>query len=352
MVVTRFVVVAALLFAAEPAMAFDEPATGNGPAGSETFHDFTNARLPEHQPAPASIFLLGDPRFEIREQATRALELAGIAAVAPLCEAAAGENLEITCRAIKSLSAILDTNDDATFDAAELALEQLEASTNRSAARRAVVALASQPVRRWKRAVVRLHLLGGGVKSMNRADAGLPDPNPDLGGNLPTHVILGESWSGGSAGLVNIKRLMYSLQVLVYSGRMPPIPLPLPVYVIDGADVSPEALADLQQSLPGLEIQSRGRARLGVFCSSRIGPCAITDIERNSAAERAGLRKLDVVIRYDGETVDDFEQLTRITRGHKVTDRIKLEVQRDGEIVELEAELSGWDELEPKPKEK
>ena len=350
MVVTRFVVVAALVFAAEPAMAVDEPATGNDLAGSETFHDFTNVRLAEHKPAPASILLLSDPRFEIREAATRALEQAGIAAVAPLREAAAGENLEITCRAIKSLSAILDTNDDATFDAAELALEQLEASTNRSAARRAVVALASQPVRRWKRAVVRLNLLGGGVKSKNRADAGLPDPNPDLGGNLPTHVILGEKWRGGNEGLINVKRLVYALQVLVNSQRLPP--LPLPVYVIDGAEVSPEALADLQQSLPGLEIQSRGRARLGVFCSSRIGPCAITDIERNSAAERAGLRAHDIVVRYDGETVDDFEQLTRITRGHKVADRIKLEVQRDGEIVELEAELSGWDELEPKPKEK
>jgi hypothetical protein len=267
-----------------------------------------------------------------------------------LREAAAGENLEITCRAIRSLAAILDTNDEATFDAAELALEQLEASTNRSAARRAAVALALHPVRRWSRAVARFNLQGGGIKCSDRAETGRLDPDPEFGKNVPTHVILGENWTGGSAGMANVKRLMHALQGLVQSGRMPPVPVPLPVYVIDGADVSPEALEDLQQSLPGLEIQSRGRARLGVFCESRIGrPCTISGIERNSAAERAGLRRFDIVVRYDGETIEDFEQLTRITRRHKVADRIKLEVQRGDEVVEVEAELSGWNELEPRP---
>lgn len=344
-------VIAALLFAIPPAMSFDEPATGNGPAGAAQVRGSTETRLPDRVPALASIPRLGDPRFEVREEATRALEQGGIAAIGPLREAAAGENLEITCRAIRSLASIFDTSDDATFDAAEEALEQLEASANRSAARRAAVALASQPVRRWKRAVVRFNLLGGGVKWKGRNDMELPEPNPELGGELvPTHVILKEKWSGGGGGLVNIKRMNYAL--FAYYGLMSPAPRPLPVYAIDGADVPPEALEELQQSLPGLEISSRGRARLGVSCDARAGPCMISGIERNSAAEKAGLRALDVVVRYDGETVDTFDQLTQITRRHKVADRIKLEVLREGQIVELEAELSGWDDAEPVPKPK
>lgn len=226
-----------LFFAIEPIRAFDAPAT-----------------------PLASIHRLGDPRFEVREQATKALEQAGIAAIAPLRDAAAGENLEVTSRAIKSLAAILDTDDEATFDAAEAALEQLEASSNSSAGRRAFAALASQPVRRWSRAVARLNLQGGGIKPRTRGESGPPELHAETGGvALPESVILGPNWNGGEAGLTNVKRLTYALRAAVNSNAIAPIPLPLPLYVIDGAKIAPEALEELQQSLPGLEIQERGR---------------------------------------------------------------------------------------------
>ena len=351
MAVTRIVAVAAVLFTARPATAFGDPVTGDTPVRSET-NGSTGAPLQIIAPTQASITLLADPRFEIREQATRALEKAGLAAIAPLREAAAGENLEVTSRAIRSLASILDTDDDATFDAAEGALEQLESSTNRSAARRAEMALGSQSLRRWKRAVVRLNRLGAGVEWRNRSELGLPEHNSESGGNLvPANVMLFEKWSGGSAGLINIKRLMLALNRLVESQKLPPMNLPLPVYVIDGADVSPEALDDLRRSLPGLEIQERGRAKLGVLCESGAGPCTILRVVPNQAAEKAGLQRNDIVVSYDGESVANFEQLTQITRRHKVADRVKIEVQRDGQIVELEAELMGWDDAGTKPKE-
>ena len=53
---------------------------------------------------------------------------------------------------------------------------------------------------------------------MERTETGLPETNPELSGSfIPTHVILHERWSGGSAGLVNIKRMNYSLKVLAIS---------------------------------------------------------------------------------------------------------------------------------------
>lgn len=340
-----------LLCTVDRSSVFGEPPEQAGAAENKTVDNLSNTRLPG--PVLAAISRLGDPRFEIREQATTALEQAGIVAIAPLRDAAAGDNLEITCRAIKSLSTILDTNDDAAFDTAEAALEQLESSANPSASRRAALALDSQPARRWKRAVARLNLLGGGVKGMERTDAALPEANLELGvGFIPTHVILHDRWSGGSAGLLNIKRMNYALKVLALSGQVQTVSWPLPVYVIDGAVVPPQALEELQQSLPGLDIQARGPARLGVKCDRTIGPCFISEIERNSGAEKAGLRRGDFVVRYDGETVSNFEQLTQITRRHKAADRVKLGVERDGQMVELEVELSGWDDFKPKPKEK
>src|SRR5262245_56753976 len=46
----------------------------------------------------ALVARLGDPQFTLREEAAKKLEQAGIDAVAPLEAAAAGENLEVTCR--------------------------------------------------------------------------------------------------------------------------------------------------------------------------------------------------------------------------------------------------------------
>lgn len=351
--VIRILLTASVLFIVRPAAAFDGPAVGVGAAGTKKVGTPDGPGRPIPAPVGATISRLGDPRFEVREQATKALEQAGIIAIAPLRDAAAGDNLEITCRAIKSLAAILDTDDDATFDAAETALEQLEASANASAARRAAVALESQPLRRLNRSVARLNLLGGGVRRMKRTGLGLPESNSEPGAVfVPTHVILLDRWTGGSAGLVNIKRMNSSLKVLADTGQIQMISWPLPLYVIDGANVSPEALEELQHSLPGLNIEPRGPARLGVTCERRLGECVIDGIEENSGAERAGLRKSDVVVRYDGETVESFDQLTQITRRHKAADRVKLGVQREGEFVELEIELSGWDEFKPRANEK
>lgn len=85
------------------------------------------------------------------------------------------------------------------------------------------------------------------------------------------------------------------------------------------------------------------------------GVCTIYLVEPEKAAAKAGLRGGDVVVRYDGETVTNFDQLTQITRRHKPGDRVKIDIRRDGQMVELEAELSDWTDLAvlgPKPKEK
>jgi serine protease Do len=75
----------------------------------------------------------------------------------------------------------------------------------------------------------------------------------------------------------------------------------------------------------------------------------VSGIERDSAVERAGMHRGDTIVSYDGEQLDDFSQLTEITRRHKVGDRVVLEVLRNGDLIPLEAQLSGWEESEPKP---
>lgn len=282
----------------------------------------------------AAVSRLGDARFEIREEATNELGRAGSSAIEPLLAAAMGENLEVIWRAVKALGRILDTEDEATFDAAEGALERLESSSNRSAARRASAALDLHPDRRWKRGMARFEAAGGWVARMDKG---------------PTYLVVGPEWNAGPAGLVNVKRMDSALQAKGTADHR------IGVYVVDGCGIPLQAVDEIQHSLRIMEFASRGRARLAVSFSFdfRGRAASVSKIESDAAeATRLNLKEGDVIVKYDGETLIDFDHLTRITRRHEVGDRLPVEVLRNGEAVEFEIELTGWKKPESKAPEK
>jgi hypothetical protein len=183
-------------------------------------------------------------------------------------------------------------------------------------------------LRRWKRAIVRIRELGGGIKRIdpNGMDKDVLDASPEEYPSLM--VILDETWKGGGAGFVNVKRLAVRT------------PLPL-VYVIKGANVPGEAVASVQRAIPPLRIEFRGSALLGIRCEAR-GACRVDLVEPNSAAQRAGIQSGDVILKYDGETLSSFDRLIEITSSHKPGDRVELEVRRGESTITLEARLTGW----------
>lgn len=293
--------------------------------------------------ALAWIAELGSPRFEVREAATTHLEQAGIEAVEPLLAAAEADSLEVTCRAVRALGSIFESADDDTFDAAELALEKLAESSNRSAARRATMVLYpenavapqdndSQRLRRRKRAIVRIRALGGIVQ---RPKA---DPKAErvrlIGPRVAQLiVVLGDDWKGGGAGLVNVKRLAarYSLPQL---------------YVTSGSRVPADALDSLRRALPNLKIEERG-PQLGISCLDEFENCEVTYVKPECAADKAGIRTGDVIVRYDGESLKNFRSLIDITQRHKAGDKLAVEVRRNGEPLKLEVQLTGWEDPDP-----
>jgi hypothetical protein len=323
------------------------PAIGGGPPGGEDApaevespRDPASMRAERRQAAASLILQLASLRYEIREEATKKLEKLGIDAVEPLFAAAAGENLEVTCRAIRALAAIYDSEDDAAFDAAEIALEQLAESPNRSAAQRAAAVLSPQElfwtldadkrrIRRWKRAIARIRELGGIVNAVDSATGQarqIAEPSGDEAVQLM--VVLEAGWKGGGAGLVNLKRMAVR------------VPWPM-VYVIDGVSLPPGALDNLQRAVPQMRIEGRGRALLGISCPLD-RPCRVGRVQPDSAADKAGIQVGDVILKYDGELLEGFERLIEITGAHKPGDRVELEVRRGEATIRLEARLTGW----------
>ena len=62
-------------------------------------------------------------------------------------------------------------------------------------------------------------------------------------------------------------------------------------------------------------------------------------ISPDSAAEDAGLREGDKIVRFDGQPVATFDDVTTLIRASRVGDEVTFEVLRGGEVVVMTAEL-------------
>jgi predicted metalloprotease with PDZ domain len=81
------------------------------------------------------------------------------------------------------------------------------------------------------------------------------------------------------------------------------------------------------------------RGYLGVFLAERDGRVEVLRVEEGSPADRSGLRAGDLVLQVDGEKVESAADVTRLVRGHRPGESVRLGTERDGQAVERVAEL-------------
>ncbi|MGQ0636195.1 MAG: PDZ domain-containing protein [Planctomycetaceae bacterium] len=281
---------------------------------------------PARRPPPTAaeirhwIGQLASDSFEARDRATKELESAGAAAIAPLAAAAETGELEVTYRAVRALETIAHRGAGSEFEEAQGVLERLAESKRRSVARRAATALAGLTEVRHRHALARVFELGA-----RRHESPLSKVLVAVDeGDEPVELIIDRRWKGGDEGIINLRRI----------ARLDTI------YVIDGAPVTDEVLARLQAALPRLQVQRRGEAMLGVSCDH--ATCQIQTVADGSAAARAGLERGDRIVKYDGEDVGTFSRLIEMTRKYRAGDKIKLEVIRAGMPMAIEVELGEW----------
>lgn len=62
-------------------------------------------------------------------------------------------------------------------------------------------------------------------------------------------------------------------------------------------------------------------------------------VSENSPAEKAGLKKGDIIVKFDGKTIESIEEFMEGLSGHKPGDNIELGIKRDGEEKSLKATL-------------
>lgn len=90
------------------------------------------------------------------------------------------------------------------------------------------------------------------------------------------------------------------------------------------------------------------RAMLGVITEGDEKGAEIQSITKESAAEKAGLKKGDIIVKIDNRKIDGAEDVTDAIRSHKPGDKISITYLRDNKENNATAELGRWKGIDVK----
>ncbi len=363
---------------------------------------FSGGFVPSTAPAsgPAGEEIVGwvqdldSDRFLRREVATEQLIQAGREAIEAVVQALDTNNLEVTTRGVYVLQELALRPEEATADAARAALERVAQPRVTSAARRASEALARLDRIRHERAMTELQRLGATLGS--QASVWGMQVVERLS------IEIGESWRGEAADLARLRDLKnvdevilnhtdVDDEVLRFVGQMggltvirlryarisdagleaiqsleglrrlsilyaPISDAAVPQLValqnlnhlqLYGTELSESGGEQLAQGLPGAELDIRpGGGFLGIGTDPTRPGCVIYTVRSNTAAEKAGLRVNDVILKYDGTQVEDFTHLTSLIAENKPGDTVPIEIARGEQRLTKDVRLGDWERVD------
>jgi len=302
------------------------------------------------RPAPTAaeianwILQLNNDRYLVREQATRHLHDAGLAALDQLQAAADADAPEPADRSVWILRRLSNAKDTSLK---RQALEHLANLTKRpqvaAAARDTLVAI------RHQEAVEAIEQLGGNYverEFMVQATIG-------RAGRLD----LDSRWHGGDAGLVHLRHLNGTQVIRVcgtdISAEALVNELPhcesLQLVWLYGTKLTSDDVAKLRKVLPArVEIDYRKGALLGVASTmpDGPGPAVVRQVTDGSAAALAGIQPGDVIHKFNGEALANFKALTQKIGDKRPGDEVTLSVIRNGKPMDFRVTLGQWKTLE------
>jgi serine protease Do len=88
--------------------------------------------------------------------------------------------------------------------------------------------------------------------------------------------------------------------------------------------------------------EDENRAMLGVVTEKTEKGARINSVSKESGAEKAGLKKNDIITKIDDAKIDDTEDVSMAVKKHKPGDKVNITVLRDGKEQKFTAELGKW----------
>jgi hypothetical protein len=329
-------------------------------------------------------------RFIVRELATENLLQAGVDVIEHVAAAAKGPSLEVGARCVYVLRELALARDRVTESAAREALGQLARDSEAPAGQRAARTLITLRHHWQSRALEELQGNGAVV------GGGQAQPGFNFGGELFS-LEIGADWKGDPDALRQLKWLVDLQRITLVGkqvddgwmqylqglenlqavhlkrttvrghglGELQQLPSLTHVDIwyspIDdesvpklstmgrlqslrmyGTQVSSEGAQRIEQALPGTHIDYRKGAFLGVGCEPNELGCRITLVHPGSAAAKADIRQGDILVKYDGKQVVDFENLTKVISENAGGDTVTMEILRGEEQLVKEVALGEW----------
>jgi S1-C subfamily serine protease len=100
-----------------------------------------------------------------------------------------------------------------------------------------------------------------------------------------------------------------------------------------GTLVTKEAADRFQAEMVAVQVDHKAGAFLGVVCQQPPWPCEVIQVKEQSAAMQGGIQVRDIIVRYDGKPVANFEELRKLIGQNQVGDSVAVEVARGGQPV-------------------
>jgi serine protease Do len=88
--------------------------------------------------------------------------------------------------------------------------------------------------------------------------------------------------------------------------------------------------------------EDENRAMLGVTTEGNEKGAEIESVTKESAAEKAGLKKGDIITKIDNRKVESTDDVTDAIRNHKPGDKVSVTYLRDGKSQTVTTELTKW----------
>jgi len=93
------------------------------------------------------------------------------------------------------------------------------------------------------------------------------------------------------------------------------------------------------EAIGGSPFTAASDAWLGVQADLDAKNCQLSQVAKDSPAEKAGLKAMDVVLKFDGMNIDTFDDLAGLIKKKKPGDEVSLEVKRGDEKITLKVTL-------------
>ncbi len=295
---------------------------------------------------------LRSPEFFVRQRSIETLQAVNAEQIGLLSQAiqASTEN-EVARRCVDLLERRYATG-DRDSEVVRQASEALEAAAKSD---RWFVAEAAHDSldRHWKRrveiALLELQKMGAGMSP--KIPEKLWESNREYSGPFNRQspidddhlkIFIDEHWKADAKGFELLRRLVPLVSQDFMTGQSR-----LSVVLINGHTQQPEEEAELKAIFGDIRVTSRGAVCLGIVSqgqdANRSG-VEVGLVQRDSSAFRAEIRAGDLLLKFNGTPLKDFEELVEKLKAFRPGDEVMFQVRRVSERTpfDVKVKLQGW----------